>query len=341
MSNNAHAKNFKATELEANHAQAVNLVINRSFDLDSKLKQFSDLINQKLERYLVNNNQETPIVSKINHIQHHQPINSGNKKCMLATIVQLQTPPLNQAQMTSRNFRSRVTQNWKLAMVVHQPISSSSNQPTGSHFQNSETGHTLNPNFQHYLSLLIIPEDALSNNVETNQTLPFTSNISPAIITNDKSLVAIFLFKLEKLLFMLLFNKAALEKKLITTIYTDIKVDGHFIKLILDSRSADTDEATKTPIGEIDDLSIEINDIIVLIKVLVMEAIQYQALVGNNWLSKINTTLDWFTQELQLSQNSQYICVPATCGHFKPITMSSASLIKFNNKEKKPTWEAY
>ncbi|KAG9301705.1 hypothetical protein G9A89_016776 [Geosiphon pyriformis] len=42
-------------ELEANHAQAVNLVINGSFELDSKLKQFSDSINQKLEGYLANN----------------------------------------------------------------------------------------------------------------------------------------------------------------------------------------------------------------------------------------------------------------------------------------------
>ncbi|KAG9299383.1 hypothetical protein G9A89_014032 [Geosiphon pyriformis] len=36
-----------------------------------------------------------------------------------------------------------------------------------------------------------------------------------------------------------------------------------------------------------------------------MEATQYQALVGNDWLFKTNATLDWNTQELQLSQNSQ------------------------------------
>ncbi|KAG9292872.1 hypothetical protein G9A89_016234 [Geosiphon pyriformis] len=47
--------NFEAAELEANHAQAVNLVMNGSFELDSKLKQFSNLINQKLERYLADN----------------------------------------------------------------------------------------------------------------------------------------------------------------------------------------------------------------------------------------------------------------------------------------------
>ncbi|KAG9285840.1 hypothetical protein G9A89_013265 [Geosiphon pyriformis] len=48
-------QDFKAAELEANHTQAVNLVMNRSSNLDSKLKQFSDTINQKLEGYLADN----------------------------------------------------------------------------------------------------------------------------------------------------------------------------------------------------------------------------------------------------------------------------------------------
>ncbi|KAG9303329.1 hypothetical protein G9A89_013655 [Geosiphon pyriformis] len=93
--------------------------------------------------------------------------------------------------------------------------------------------------------------------------------------------------------------------------YTNAKINSQSIKLILDSGLADTasariiitDGATKTPIGEIDALLIEVNGIIVPIKVLVIEATQYQALVGNNWLSKTYRTLDWNTQELQLSQN--------------------------------------
>ncbi|KAG9298906.1 hypothetical protein G9A89_015928 [Geosiphon pyriformis] len=50
-----YAKDFEAAELKANHTQAVNLVMNESSDLDSKLKQFSDTINQKLEGYLADN----------------------------------------------------------------------------------------------------------------------------------------------------------------------------------------------------------------------------------------------------------------------------------------------
>ncbi|KAG9289693.1 hypothetical protein G9A89_014428 [Geosiphon pyriformis] len=48
---------FTAAELEANHVQVINLVMNKLFELDSKLKQFSELINQKLEEYLANTNQ--------------------------------------------------------------------------------------------------------------------------------------------------------------------------------------------------------------------------------------------------------------------------------------------
>ncbi|KAG9298851.1 hypothetical protein G9A89_015872 [Geosiphon pyriformis] len=125
--------------------------------------------------------------------------------------------------------------------------------------------------------------------------------------------------------------------------YTDAKVDGHAIKLILNSRSADSiiikqlmdqlshqvdcaastkiitaNGVTKTLIGEIDNFLIEVIGITVSIKVLVMKTTQYQALVGNNCLSKTNVTLDWTTQELQISQNSQYTRVPAMCGYFKP-----------------------
>ncbi|KAG9299617.1 hypothetical protein G9A89_020788 [Geosiphon pyriformis] len=58
-----------------------------------------------------------------------------------------------------------------------------------------------------------------------------------------------------------------------------------------------------------------------------MEAMQYQALVDNNWLFKIN--------------NNQHTHVPATCDYFKPITTPLAPLIKFEEEEKKPIWKAY
>ncbi|KAG9287353.1 hypothetical protein G9A89_023724 [Geosiphon pyriformis] len=149
-----------------------------------------------------------------------------------------------------------------------------------------------------------------------------------------------------------------LKEKLITAMYTNAKVDGHFIKLILNSklagsiitkqlmdqlshqvdRAASTqiitaDKTTKTLINEIDNFSIEVNSIIMSIKILVIKATQYQALIGNDWLFKTNVMLDWNMQELQLSQN-------ATCGHFKTTNILTP-LIELKKEEKKPTWEAY
>ncbi|KAG9301662.1 hypothetical protein G9A89_016732 [Geosiphon pyriformis] len=174
-----------------------------------------------------------------------------------------------------------------------------------------------------YLSLLITPENTTTNNLGSNQQQALTNNILPATVTNDKLLTAIFPFDLEETIKISLFSGAALEEKPITIVTGGFwsllssyaKINGHIIKLILDSRSAGSiitrqlmdqlaDEVIKIPIGKIDNLLIEINGIIIPIKVLVMKATQYQALVGNDWLSKTNTILDWMTQELQLSQNT-------------------------------------
>ncbi|KAG9306590.1 hypothetical protein G9A89_004787 [Geosiphon pyriformis] len=82
-----NARNFEAAELEVNYTQAINLVINGLFNLDSKLKQLSDSINQKLERYLADNH-EMQIVSKINHVYHHHyPTSCGSQKHESATTV--------------------------------------------------------------------------------------------------------------------------------------------------------------------------------------------------------------------------------------------------------------
>ncbi|KAG9288765.1 hypothetical protein G9A89_023062, partial [Geosiphon pyriformis] len=52
-----YVKDLESAELEANHIQAINLVMNRLSDLNLKLKQLIEFINQKLEKYLANNNQ--------------------------------------------------------------------------------------------------------------------------------------------------------------------------------------------------------------------------------------------------------------------------------------------
>ncbi|KAG9288461.1 hypothetical protein G9A89_015667 [Geosiphon pyriformis] len=126
--------------------------------------------------------------------------------------------------------------------------------------------------------------------------------------------------------------------------YTNTRVNGQSIKLIFNSGLAGSivtrqlmdqlaDRATKTPIGKIDNFPFKVNSIIISIKVLVIKATQYQALVSNDWLSKTNT-------ELQLSQNGQQTYVPATCDYFKT-TYTLAPLIELEEKKAKPIWEAY
>ncbi|KAG9290277.1 hypothetical protein G9A89_022253 [Geosiphon pyriformis] len=221
-------------------------------------------------------------------------------------------------------------------MVVYQPIPSSLNPSSGSRTWNLDTSHIQNPNSQHYLSLLVTSEDAISNNTESNQHMP-TNTIPLATISSDESLTAIFSFELKENTTIPLFSGAALKKKPITAMYTDVRVDGHPIKLILDSGSAGSiitkqlmdqlghqvdraastriitaNGATKTPI----------------------------TLVGNDWLSKTNAVLNWMTQELILSQNEKHTRVSAICGHFKA-TNTMAPLIDFDEEKPKPTWEAY
>ncbi|KAG9296153.1 hypothetical protein G9A89_014745 [Geosiphon pyriformis] len=390
---------FKSAELEANHVHAMNLVMNGLSELDSKLKQFSDSINQKLKGYLADNRaiyqppQQCNNPGNTNHFQNQshpssslavpnqswQPemhvchncgkqghiradcrfysnnSQSGNQyqnlDCRFQTLnhspnqdqttylptiqppiyqplpqpqiiyqpQSIQTPSQNSVNMTSGHPRPRITQNWRSAMVVHQLIPSSFNLPSGLHSRNLGTSTTQNLNFQNYLSLLVTPEDVTNTNSGSNQQLTLTSNILPTIITEDESLAAIFSFKIEELSGVSLFSRTAIKKKPITAMYTNAKIDGHSIKFILDidhvvsARIIIANRATKTPIGKIDNLSIEINGITVPIKVLVMKATQYQALI-----------------------------VPATCGHFKPNNVtSSMPLINLEEEKPKPTWKAY
>ncbi|KAG9290851.1 hypothetical protein G9A89_011000 [Geosiphon pyriformis] len=359
------ARDFESTGSEINHAQAINLVMNRSSELDSKLE---NLYNDATIK-------ETLLMAKINHIHLYQPINSGNKKRISATIVvnkdifkstattiNLSTTSISSANLsingpnlsatttgnisttTTNNLstpndsdfitkltsqRSPKTKNHAAKLEIIDGSSSANSQPL-------QLNRILSMKFGHQESPKPKFPELFNNQKPTQKQQTCTSNILPATVTNNELLNAIFPFELEESSNMPLFSGAALEEKPITAMYTDVKIDGHHIKLILDSAASAriimADRVTKTPISKIHDLPIKINSIIVLIKVFVMEATQYQALVGNDWLSKINTTLDWNTQELQL--------IPAMCGHFKA-TNTTASLINFEEKKPKPTWEAY
>ncbi|KAG9297376.1 hypothetical protein G9A89_009460 [Geosiphon pyriformis] len=91
---------------------------------------------------------------------------------------------------------------------------------------------------------------------------------------------------------------------------------GHQVDYAANARIIIANKATKTSIGKINNFFFEVNGIIAPIKVLVIEATQYQVL------------------------NRQHTYVPATCGHFKTIH-TLATLIKLKEKKEKPIWKVY
>ncbi|KAG9288799.1 hypothetical protein G9A89_023096 [Geosiphon pyriformis] len=317
-----NARDFETAKLEANHAQAINLVINRLSELDSKLKQLKSVASNILDQltvvagnaYLpllcsistrlstyntanISNTNDTAIILTSNLLVSSSNLSTAISTQLSAAVsgkLSVSTTSNTATELTSKQNSKTKINTAKLEIVNSSPSIDPQFHGTTIRILTIEFGH------QNYLSLLVTPKDISLNNLETNQKKSLTNNIPLATITNDKSLAAIFPFKLKETTLVPLFSGAALDTKPITTMYTDAKVNGHSIKLILDSRSAGSiiikqlinqlghrvdhaastriitaNEATKTLIGKIDDFPIEVNGIIVPIKVLVMKATQY------------------------------------------------------------------
>ncbi|KAG9297614.1 hypothetical protein G9A89_011129 [Geosiphon pyriformis] len=96
----------------------------------------------------------------------------------------------------------------------------------------------------------------------------------------------------------------------------------------------------KTPVGEINNFPFTLDRITIPVKVLVMDAPQYQALVRNDWLQKANANLNWETQELTISYQGQHARVSAICGTFNKCS-EKAPAFEFEPKEKKPIIETF
>ncbi|KAG9285150.1 hypothetical protein G9A89_004365 [Geosiphon pyriformis] len=309
-------------------------------------------------------------MAKINHVHLHQPINSGNRKRVSATIVvnkdifkstvvtinlsttsisstNLSTNGPNLSAITTGNVSTitannlsilndsdpttKLTGQWSPKAENHAAKLEIVDGSSSADFQSFQSNKILSTEFGHWEFPKLFKSSGYPRRCLTQQLgiHPKTTNMYQQYSASNN-----YQQQITKPSNTPLFSGTALEEKPITTMYTNVKIDGHHIKLILDSGSAGSiitrqlmdqldcrvnraasakiitaDRATKTPISEIDDLPIKINSIIVPIKVLVIEATQYQALV-------------------------------AICGHFKA-TNTMAPLINFEEKKPKPTWEAY
>ncbi|KAG9298350.1 hypothetical protein G9A89_002838 [Geosiphon pyriformis] len=116
----------------------------------------------------------------------------------------------------------------------------------------------------------------------------------------------------------LLSNTVANEQKTITAMYTE----------------------AETPVGEIDNFLFTLDGITISVKVLVINAPQYQALIGNDWLQEANANLNWETQELTISYQGQHAQVSAICGTFNKCS-EKAPAFEFEPEEKKPIIETF
>ncbi|KAG9284892.1 hypothetical protein G9A89_003815 [Geosiphon pyriformis] len=262
---------FESAEQEVNHTQAVNLAINGTSDIDTKITQLNKKLTQKIEKFL-------------------------------AGTTRTYQPP--QRRENNNNSRYPQQQNCQ-----QQQQSWRSNPHNCYYCQKS--GH-IAPS---YLNLMEDQGFDKSTSVEggnieriSQPSKQTKSNIPLATITKNTTLAAIFLFDIDNLNTHSLFSGAAINQdKPITALYTDARVGKIDIKLILDSGSASSiitkqlmdqlghrvdcaattwiitaDGNTKILIREIDNFLFEINGIQIPTKVLVMEAIQYQALIEND-----------------------------------------------------------
>ncbi|KAG9297166.1 hypothetical protein G9A89_019447 [Geosiphon pyriformis] len=284
------------------------------------------------------------------------------------SIQQYQTPPTQQYQVLARrlvqhnpftpqnqfqNNNNRINPNNQLVLRNSGP-----QKPNHYHTQPSYLTMPKGLNFQ---------QTALSEGEVAAPTLnPSNNIILPAQIAQNANLSDIFSFKFKanKSPF-LLSNAAVNEQKAITVMYTEAIVEEKPIQLILNSRLAESiityqliqqlqktvdrpaqtviviaDGMKKTPVREIDNFLFIIDRITIPVKVLVMDAPQYQALIGNDWLLKANANLDWETQELKISYQGQYTIVPVTCGTFNKRS-KKAPVFEFEEKKEMPLTKIY
>ncbi|KAG9295957.1 hypothetical protein G9A89_011809 [Geosiphon pyriformis] len=168
------------------------------------------------------------------------------------------------------------------------------------------------------------------------------TTIPPARIAENANLSDIFPFEFEANESPFLpSNAAANEQKTIMAMYIEAEVKGKTIRLILDSRSAGSiityqlmqqlkrnvdqpaqtvivtaDGMKKIPVEEIDNFLFTLDGITIPVKVLVMDAPQYQAL-------------------LTIFYQRQHAWVSATCGTFNKRS-EKASAFEFEPEEEKP-----
>ncbi|KAG9307186.1 hypothetical protein G9A89_017014 [Geosiphon pyriformis] len=179
--------------------------------------------------------------------------------------------------------------------------------------------------------------DSRNINKTKNSSNKLNQTIPPTVATEDSSLAAIFSFELEENEAM--FSGAALDEKCpITAMYTEATVNNTPIKLILDSRSA----GSIITLQLVNQLGFKV-DCAATSQIITANGSTKlsHALVGNDWLTKANATLDWTTQELLINYNSHQAKIPAICDYFQKPSANQKPTFKFEKNLALPAIETY
>ncbi|KAG9303800.1 hypothetical protein G9A89_018697 [Geosiphon pyriformis] len=314
---------------EANHTKLVNLAIREtSSTAEEKIDQ---LTKKNTGNEIVGNYKETNKTGVINvtlHYNnlitnlHYQPIIYQNHKIKTQPlpIQPYQTPPTQQYQVPARKlvqhnqftFQNQLQNNNNRINSNNQLVSQNSGQQRPNHYHTQPSYLTIPEESDFQQTALFEGEVAAPRSNSFNHTIP------PAQIAQNANLSDIFPFEFEANESPFLLSNAAVnEQKAITAMYTEATVEGKPIHLILDSglagsiityqlmqqlkqnvnRPAQTvivtaDGIKKTLVRKIDDFPFTIDEITIPVKVLVMDTLQYQALIRNDWLFKANANLN-------------------------------------------------
>ncbi|KAG9287612.1 hypothetical protein G9A89_019673 [Geosiphon pyriformis] len=329
---------------------------------------YNDAIKTTLDHHLITKSKiviivefqdtENTIVENCNEINNKEIINIiPNYNNILSTttssiFTKYQQPFTSQYQVPAR----RLIQHNQF--IPQNRFSTNNNRFNSNNQLTTQNSNQYRPIHYHTQpSYLTIPEESnfqqtalFKNEAAAPRQNPSNNTISPARIAQNANLSDIFLFEFEANESpSLLSNVAVNKQKAITAMYIEAKVEGKPICLILDSKSAHLSiNATasmnygmkKTPVEEIDNFLFTIDRITIPVKVLVIDAPQYQALFRNNWLLKTNANLDWETQELKISYQEQHTIVSAICRTFNKRS-EKAPVLEFEEEKEMPLTETY
>ncbi|KAG9300123.1 hypothetical protein G9A89_000863 [Geosiphon pyriformis] len=362
-----HVKSYEMAMKEANHTKLVNLVIGKT---SSAAEEKIDQLTKKVESYFTNQQQQQQQPQKYQPPQQCNQNNFGppsnnqsqnchyyqqnrSNQCYFSPQSYYQPPPpiyYSPRPQIQNSYYQPAPQ--PIQQQYQQPLPIQQYQIPPTQQYQVPARRLQRPNHYHTQpSYLTIPEksdfqqSALSEGeVAASRSNPSNNTILPAQIAQNANLSDIFSFEFEANESpFLLSNAVTNEQKAITAMYTEATLMQQLQRTV--DRPAQTvivtaDGMKKTPVEEIDNFPFTINGITILVKVLVIDAPQYQALVRNDWLLKANANLNWETQELKILYQGQYTIVSATCGTFNK-RLEKAPEFEFEEEKEIPLTETY